>query len=82
MPDSFYNGTKYFYKSRRRNRVVSSNVLFKIKLNQFQQLEEELNHLKLETLRQEIQKGIDQADRGELLDGEEVMARLLARPDE
>ncbi|WP_017742473.1 hypothetical protein [Scytonema hofmannii] len=31
------------------------------------------------TLRQEIQKGIDQADRGELLDGEEVMARLHAR---
>ncbi len=31
---------------------------------------------KLQSLRGEIQKGIDQADNGELLDGKEVMAEL------
>ncbi len=35
-----------------------------------------LNALKLEELRKEIQVGIDQADRGELLDGPEVFAKL------
>jgi antitoxin ParD1/3/4 len=34
---------------------------------------------RLQSLRGEIQKGIDQAERGELLDGEEVMAELRAR---
>jgi len=31
---------------------------------------------RLQSLRGEIQKGIDQADNGELLDGEEVMNKL------
>ncbi len=35
-----------------------------------------LNVLKLVELRKEIQIGIDQADRGELLDGPEVFAKL------
>lgn len=34
---------------------------------------------RLQSLRGEIQKGIDQADNGELLDGEEVMAELRSR---
>ncbi len=38
-----------------------------------------LNALKLEELRKEIQIGIDQADRGELLDGPEVFAKLRKR---
>ena len=32
---------------------------------------------RLQSLRGEIQKGIDQADNGELLDGQEVMDELL-----
>lgn len=59
--------------------VVQDASAFQEMLDHVQQIEEELNHLKLETLRQDIQKGIDLADQGELLDGEEVMARLHAR---
>ncbi len=59
--------------------VVQDAHAFQQMLNRLQQLEQELNQLKLENLQQEIQKGINQADRGELLDGEEVMARLQAR---
>jgi prevent-host-death family protein len=58
--------------------VVQDARAFQQMLNRLQQLEDELNQLKLESLRQEIQKGIDQANRGELLDGEQVMARLQA----
>jgi len=35
-----------------------------------------LNAIKLEELRKEIQIGVDQADRGELLDGPEVFTKL------
>jgi antitoxin ParD1/3/4 len=35
-----------------------------------------LNAMKFEELRKEIQIGIDQADRGELVDGPEVFAKL------
>ena len=35
-----------------------------------------------ESLRAEVQRGIDQADRGELIDGEEAFARLRRRNDE
>ncbi len=59
--------------------VVQDARAFQQTLNRLQQLEEELNQLKLESLQQEIQKGIEQADRGELLNGEEVMARFQAR---
>ncbi len=37
---------------------------------------DKLREIKLEELRREIQIGIDEADRGELLDGEEVFDRL------
>ncbi|MCC5602437.1 hypothetical protein [Nostoc favosum] len=59
--------------------VVQDARAFQQMLNRLQQLEDELNQLKLESLQQEVQKGIDQADKGELLNGEEVMARLQAR---
>ena len=35
-----------------------------------------IEEMKLRWLKREIQKGIDEADRGELLDGEEVFAEL------
>jgi antitoxin ParD1/3/4 len=38
-----------------------------------------VNALKLEELRKEIQIGLDQADRGELLDGSEVFAKLRTK---
>jgi len=38
-----------------------------------------VNAMKLEELRKEIQIGLDQADRGELLDGPEVFAKLRAK---
>ena len=41
-----------------------------------EQLAEEM---KLQWLRREIQKGIDQADRGELIDGDVVFAELKQR---
>nr|WP_202896011.1 type II toxin-antitoxin system Phd/YefM family antitoxin [Iningainema tapete] len=62
--------------------VVQDARAFQEMLNRLQQLEDELNYLKLETLRQEIQKGVEQAERGELLDGEEIMARLHSRLQE
>jgi putative addiction module CopG family antidote len=40
---------------------------------------EEMTPAEFEALRKEVQIGIDQADRGELLDGPTVMAELLAR---
>ena len=43
---------------------------------------DELQRMRLEELRREIQIGIDQADRGELLDGETVMADLRRRHEE
>jgi prevent-host-death family protein len=59
--------------------VVCSAYTFQEMVERLQHLENELNNVKLDKLREEIQKGIDQADRGELLDGEEVMAQLYAR---
>lgn len=59
--------------------VVHDAHAFQQMYERLQQLENELNQVKLEKLREEIQKGIDQADRGELLDGEKVMAQLYAR---
>jgi antitoxin ParD1/3/4 len=38
-----------------------------------------VNAMKLDELRKEIQIGIDQADRGELVDGPEAFARLRAK---
>jgi antitoxin ParD1/3/4 len=38
-----------------------------------------VNLMKLEELRRAIQIGIDQADRGELLDGPEVIAKLRTK---
>lgn len=40
---------------------------------------DQLRALRVEGLRREIQVGIDQADRGELLDGPEVFATLRKR---
>lgn len=62
--------------------VVCNAYTFQEMLERLQQLEDELNNVKLDKLREEIQKGIDQADRGELLDGEEVMAEFYARHQE
>jgi len=45
-------------------------------LEEQEQLVEEM---KVQWLRREIQRGIDQADRGEFLDGDEVFARLKQR---
>jgi prevent-host-death family protein len=59
--------------------VVCSAYTFQEMVERLQQLENDLNNVKLERLQEEIQKGIDQADRGELLDGEEVMAQLYTR---
>ncbi len=41
--------------------------------------EEIIEQIKLQWLQQEVQKGIDQADRGELLDADEVFAELEKR---
>ena len=38
-----------------------------------------LKQYRLEELRREIQRGVSQADRGELIDGEEVMEELRSR---
>lgn len=38
--------------------------------------EELIEEMKVRWLKREIQKGIDEADRGELLDGDEVFAEL------
>jgi prevent-host-death family protein len=59
--------------------VVCSAYTFQEMVERLQQLENDLNNVKLERLQEEIQKGIDQADRGELLDGEEVIAQLYTR---
>ena len=46
------------------------------------QEQDELRALRLEELRREIAKGVEQADRGELLEGHEVLAGLYRRIDE
>ncbi len=46
------------------------------------QEQDELRALRLEGLRREIAKGVEQADRGELLEGEEVLAGLHRRIDQ
>jgi len=38
-----------------------------------------VEHMKLQWLRREVQKGIDAADRGELVDGEEAFEHLIQR---
>ena len=43
------------------------------------QEKEMLKQIKLEELRKEIQKGIEQAERGELVDGEEVFEKIRAK---
>ena len=40
---------------------------------------EELKNLRLQELRREIARGTDQADRGELVDGEDTFRRIRAR---
>jgi hypothetical protein len=44
-----------------------------------EQQEQLVEQMKLQWLRREVQKGIDQADRGELIDGAEVFAALKDR---
>jgi predicted transcriptional regulator len=44
-----------------------------------EQQEELIDKVKLQWLQQEVQKGIDQADRGELIDGDVVFAELKQR---
>lgn len=41
-----------------------------------------LREIRLETLRQEIAIGIEQSDRGEVFDGEEVIQELLGEIDQ
>ena len=43
------------------------------------QEKEMLKQIQIEELRKEIQKGIEQADRGELVDGEEVFENIRAK---
>lgn len=52
------------------------NLVDKLSFEQQEQLVEEV---KLQWLRREVQKGIDQADRGELIDGDVVFAELKGR---
>ncbi len=44
--------------------------------------QDELKALRLQSLRREVAKGVEQADRGELLDSEEVMVGLHRHIDE
>lgn len=44
--------------------------------------QERARHLKLENLRREISIGVEQADRGELMDGQEVIRKLRKRHTE
>ena len=44
--------------------------------------QDEFKELRLQELRREVARGIEQADRGELLDGEEAIADLHKRIDE
>ena len=41
-----------------------------------------LNHLRAEQLRKDIAVGIEQAERGQMIDGEEVFRRLHAKLDQ
>ena len=43
--------------------------------------EELVEQMKLQWLRQEIQVGLDQADRGEVVDGEQLLAELRQRAE-
>lgn len=49
--------------------------------SEWQTLTYRLREIRIETLRQEIAIGIEQSDRGEVFDGEEVIQELLGEID-
>ncbi len=59
-------------------RYKSASEVVRDGLRLLQEKEEE-REVRLETLRREIQVGLDELDRGEAVDGEEAFDRVLAR---
>lgn len=64
-----------------REKVTLDQVLKLVDQLTPEEREKLLNQLSLEELRREIQIGIDAADRGDLIDGEELLEELRQRAE-
>lgn len=60
-------------------RVSIKEILKLVDQLSLEEQEQLVEEMKLQWLRREVQKGIDQADRGELIDGDVVFAELKER---
>ena len=63
-------------------RTTLNNVLKLVDKLTPEEREKLLQQLKLDDLRHKVQIGIDQADRGELIDGEELLDELRQRAED
>lgn len=60
-------------------RVSIKEILKLVDQLSLEEQEQLVEEMKLQWLRREVQKGVDQADRGELIDGDVVFAELKER---
>lgn len=60
-------------------RISIKEILKLVDQLSLEEHEQLVDEMKLQWLRREVQRGIDQADRGELIDGDVVFAELKQR---
>lgn len=79
LPDEFATFVDRMIAEKKWDNVDSLFLAAVAQIQSDVEEDEAMTPEEFEELRKEIQIGIDQADRGELLDGPTVMAELLAR---
>lgn len=66
---------------KKENKPTVSQVLQLVHQLSPEEQDQLVEQMKLEWLRREVQKGIDEADRGEVVDGEELLEELRIRAE-